>query len=54
LGSTDIARIHWEAMAIAAAISGTLVVVGENVCGMDPMLKLKTAMWSGLRRWNAV
>ena len=36
LGSTDIARIHWESMAIAAAISGTLVVVGENVCGMDP------------------
>jgi glutamate synthase domain-containing protein 2 len=24
-------------MAIAAAIAGTLVVVGENVCGMDPM-----------------
>jgi glutamate synthase domain-containing protein 2 len=36
LGSTDIARIHWEPMAIAAAIAGTLVVVGENVCGMDP------------------
>ncbi|MBU1207773.1 MAG: FMN-binding glutamate synthase family protein [Proteobacteria bacterium] len=36
LGSTDIARIHWEGMAIAAAIAGTLVVVGENVCGMDP------------------
>jgi glutamate synthase domain-containing protein 2 len=36
LGSTDIARIHWESMAIAAAIAGTLVVVGENVCGMDP------------------
>jgi glutamate synthase domain-containing protein 2 len=41
LGSTDIARIHWEAMAIAAAISGTLVVVGENVCGMDPNSELK-------------
>ena len=36
LGSTDIARIHWESMAVAAAISGTIVVVGENVCGMDP------------------
>ncbi len=36
LGSTDIARIHWESMAIAAAIAGTIVVVGENVCGMDP------------------
>jgi len=41
LGSTDIARIHWESMAIAAAISGTLVVVGENVCGMDPNSELK-------------
>ena len=41
LGSTDIARIHWEAMAIAAAISGTLVVVGENVCGMDPNAEFK-------------
>ncbi len=36
LGSTEIARIHWEGMAIGAAISGTMVVVGENVCGMDP------------------
>ncbi|MDP3017621.1 MAG: FMN-binding glutamate synthase family protein [Deltaproteobacteria bacterium] len=41
LGSTDIARIHWESMAIAAAIAGTLVVVGENVCGMDPNSELK-------------
>ena len=41
LGSTDIARIHWESMAIAAAVSGTLVVVGENVCGMDPQAEMK-------------
>jgi glutamate synthase domain-containing protein 2 len=41
LGSTDIARIHWESMAIAAAIAGTLVVVGENVCGMDPQSEIK-------------
>jgi glutamate synthase domain-containing protein 2 len=41
LGSTDIARIHWESMAIAAAIAGTLVVVGENVCGMDPDAEIK-------------
>jgi len=41
LGSTDIARIHWEPMAIAAAIAGTLVVVGENVCGMDPKAEIK-------------
>jgi glutamate synthase domain-containing protein 2 len=41
LGSTDIARIHWESMAIAAAIAGTLVVVGENVCGMDPAAEIR-------------
>ncbi len=41
LGSTEIARIHWEGMAIAAAIAGTLVVVGENVCGMDPDAEFK-------------
>jgi len=41
LGSTDIARIHWESMAVAAAVSGTIVVVGENVCGMDPEAEFK-------------
>jgi glutamate synthase domain-containing protein 2 len=41
LGSTDIARIHWEGMAIAAALCGTLVVVGENVCGMDPQAEFR-------------
>jgi len=30
-------------MAIAAAISGTLVVVGENVCGMDPQAEIKNS-----------
>jgi glutamate synthase domain-containing protein 2 len=28
-------------MAIAAAIAGTLVVVGENVCGMDPQSEIR-------------
>ncbi len=41
LGSTEIARVHWESMAIAAAIAGTLVVVGENVCGMDPQSEIR-------------
>jgi glutamate synthase domain-containing protein 2 len=41
LGSTEIARVHWESMAVAAAISGTIVVVGENVCGMDPEAEFK-------------
>ncbi len=36
LGSTEIARVNWEHMAIGAAISGIIAVVGENICGMDP------------------
>jgi glutamate synthase domain-containing protein 2 len=40
LGSTDIARRNWEHFAIGAAISGVTVVCGENVCGIDPDLKL--------------
>ncbi len=36
LGSTDIARFHWESLAVGAALCGTIVVVGENVCAMDP------------------
>ncbi len=39
LGSTDIARRHWDGLAIGAAISGITVVVGENVCGIDPALQ---------------
>ena len=35
-GSTDVARLNWEGLAIGAALSGAIIVVGENVCGMDP------------------
>jgi glutamate synthase domain-containing protein 2 len=41
LGSTEIARVHWENMAIGAAICGTLIVIGENVCAMDPESEIK-------------
>lgn len=41
LGSTEIARLHWESMAIGAAICGTIVIVGENVCGMDPQSEIE-------------
>ncbi|OGX36143.1 MAG: glutamate synthase [Omnitrophica WOR_2 bacterium RIFCSPLOWO2_12_FULL_51_24] len=34
-GSTDVARNNWEGIAIGAAITGTIVTVGENVVGMD-------------------
>jgi glutamate synthase domain-containing protein 2 len=36
VGSTDIARINWEEVAVGAAVSGVIVVAGENICGMDP------------------
>ncbi len=39
LGSTEIARKNWEHFAIGAALSGTTLVCGENVCGMDPKLE---------------
>ena len=41
LGSTEIARVNWEGTAIGAAISGSILVCGENVCGMDPDADIK-------------
>ena len=41
LGSTEIARKNWDQFAAGAAISGIPLVCGENVCGVDPDLKLK-------------
>jgi glutamate synthase domain-containing protein 2 len=41
LGSTDIARDNWEGCAIGAAISGVIVVIGENVVGMDMKSEIK-------------
>jgi len=40
LGSTEIARANWEHFAVGAAISGISLVCGENVCGIDPELKI--------------
>ncbi len=36
LGSTKIAQDNWEGMAAGGAISGIMVVIGENIVGMDP------------------
>ncbi len=36
LGSTNIAKKNWDALAIGTAISGVALTIGENVCGMDP------------------
>jgi len=41
VGSTEIARINWEDIAVGAAISGVIVVAGENICGMDPRAEFK-------------
>lgn len=41
LGSTDIARDNWEGLAVGAAVSGIIVVIGENVVGMDPKAEFK-------------
>lgn len=41
VGSTDIARINWEDVAVGAAISGVIVVAGENICGMDSKAEFK-------------
>jgi glutamate synthase domain-containing protein 2 len=35
LGSTDVAKRNWDGLAVGVAISGCLMTIGENVCGMD-------------------
>src|SRR3989304_1617292 len=36
LGSTDVAKKNWDGLAIGSAISGVILTIGENVCGIDP------------------
>jgi glutamate synthase domain-containing protein 2 len=40
LGSTEVARRNWEHVAAGAAISGIILVCGENVCGVDPQVQM--------------
>lgn len=35
LGSTDVARKNWEALAAGTALRGVVLTIGENVVGMD-------------------
>ncbi len=35
LGSTKIAKVNWEGIAIGSALAGTIITIGENVVGMD-------------------
>ncbi len=41
LGSTNVAKNNWAEIAIGSAISGTIITVGENVCGMDVQSEIK-------------
>lgn len=39
-GSTEVARLNWDGLAVGAALSGVIVTIGENVCGMDRESKI--------------
>ena len=41
LGSTQVANDYWDGLAVGAALAGTMQVIGENVCGMDPKAKIQ-------------
>jgi glutamate synthase domain-containing protein 2 len=41
MGSTNVAKQNWEGLAVGAAISGSILTVGENVCGMDDDSEIK-------------
>jgi len=40
LGSTKVAKTHWDGLAVGSAISGTALTIGENVGGMDEKSKI--------------
>ena len=35
IGSTNVAKENWEGLAIGSALAGTILTIGETVCGMD-------------------
>ncbi|MCP2620123.1 FMN-binding glutamate synthase family protein [Candidatus Aminicenantes bacterium AC-334-K16] len=41
MGSTNVAKQNWEGLAIGAALAGSILTVGENVCGMDVDSEIK-------------
>ncbi len=41
MGSTDVAANNWNHLAAGAAICGVGIVIGENVCAMDPNSEIK-------------
>lgn len=34
-GSTEVARVNWEGLAVGAALAGVSIIIGENIAGMD-------------------
>jgi glutamate synthase domain-containing protein 2 len=43
MGSTNVAKNNWPGIAAGAAITGTMIAVGENVVGMDMDAKYRDA-----------
>ena len=41
MGSTNVAKQNWEGLAIGAAISGSILTIGENVAAMDEGSEIK-------------
>ncbi|OEH86654.1 glutamate synthase [Desulfuribacillus stibiiarsenatis] len=41
MGSTFVAKDNWAGLACGTAIAGAAIVIGENICGMDPELEVK-------------
>jgi glutamate synthase domain-containing protein 2 len=41
MGSTNVAKQNWAGLGGGAAISGAILTIGENVCGMDDETELK-------------
>ncbi|MFH0897316.1 MAG: glutamate synthase-related protein [Candidatus Bathyarchaeota archaeon] len=38
-GSTAVAKVNWDGLAVGCALAGSSIVIGENVCAMDPKAK---------------
>ena len=41
MGSTNVAKQNWAGLGGGAAISGAILTIGENVCGMDDETEIK-------------
>lgn len=44
IGSTNVAKNNWDGLAIGSAIAGTVLTIGENVCGMDEQAVFKNGI----------